>query len=98
MITKQLLEKTDSFGVMVNGVVYDNEDGIKIWGNGDALVWVAVRGGAPDWAVYADTVSRASGRDETAIKYVSQYGIKLTKSEAMKLVVADEHAWDKYRK
>ena len=53
--------------------------------------WVAIRGGMPDWAVYATNDGKWDPRD------IADHGNKVSKREALQLVVADPEATGMYR-
>jgi hypothetical protein len=62
-------------------------------------VWVAVRGGIPDWAVYHDKQSFLSHpNDTTVVEHVAENGNKVWEGEAIRLVGATSEAAQWYRK
>lgn len=62
-------------------------------------VWVAVRGGVPDWTVYATPESEFKdgvSMDEK-LSYVADRGDKVYRDHALKLVTADKEAAGRFR-
>ena len=90
MYTRDKLDKLDSGTIFASGIDFDGESGINLWNTGKLLRWVAVRGGVDDWAVYADKVSKSA-------ENVKECGCKLSKREALNLVLGSPEFYDRYR-
>jgi hypothetical protein len=63
-------------------------------------VWVAVRGGIPDWAVYHNKQKFLSLHDAAPVdlQEVADHGNKVWEGEAIRLTGADKEAAAWYRK
>lgn len=62
-------------------------------------VWVAVRGGIPDWTVYAlnDGVFKLGTTMAEKIEHVMAHGHKVYRDHALSLVDADKEAAGRFR-
>jgi len=90
MFTRDKLDKLDSGTIFASGIDFDGNDGIHLCNTGELLRWVAVRGGVDDWAVYADKARNSA-------ESVRDFGCKLSKREALKLVMGSEDFYNRYR-
>lgn len=90
MLTREKLDKLEPGTIFASGLDFDGENGIFLWNTGELLRWVAVRRGVDDWAVYADKASKSA-------ENVKEFGCKLSKREALKLVMGSEDFYNRYR-
>lgn len=90
MLTRERLDKLEPGTIFASGLDFDGGNGIFLWNTGELLRWVAVRGGVDDWAVYADKASKSA-------ENVKEFGCKLSKREALKLVMGSEDFYNRYR-
>jgi len=91
ILTLQALKDMAPDTIFATGVTTDDENGINITSSGEALRWVAVRGGIHDWTIYA----HYSSWSEEAIR---QNGDKVySEDHIKKLVPCDDEAFNMYR-
>ena len=90
MLTKKMLEMLEPSTIFATGYAFTPE-GVQDVIKGTFMKWVAVRGGIWDWAVYAGETYH----DE---QNIADYGTKLYGSEVKELILADEEAWNLYRR
>lgn len=74
----------------------DHGLGINMTGSGRPLLWVAVRGGVADWAVYAHWF-RPERELADEIERITREGDKVPRGYAYRLVPHDDEAEDRYR-
>jgi len=78
-------------GIFAEGIALDNQYGINMTGSGKPLRWVAVRGGIPDWKIYAHFI-------EWTKEEVASNGDKVCIDETIKrLVPCTDAAFKMYR-
>jgi len=90
MFTREKLNKFEPGTIFASGLDFDGEDGIHLCNTGELLRWVAVRGSVDDWAVYANKASKSA-------ESIRDFGCKLFKHEALKLVMGSEDFYNRYR-
>lgn len=90
MLTREKLNKFEPGTIFASGLDFDGENGINLWNTGELIRWVAVRGGVDDWAVYADKASKSA-------ESVRDFGCKLSRGEATKLVLGNQDFCNRYR-
>lgn len=90
MFTREKLDKFEPGTIFASGLDFDGENGINLWNTGELLRWVAVRGGVDDWAVYAN-------KSKKTAEYIKDYGCKLSRKEATKLVIGNQDFCNRYR-
>ncbi len=80
--------------IFAQGEVRDNPEGVNMANTGQSLMWVAVRGGIYDWAIYIDNPYIPLG----SYSGVRSNGDKVTNEENIKkLVPCDDDAFAMYR-
>ena len=83
--------KIDSGKVFAQGEIMDSPEGLHMARTGKLLKWVAVKGYANDWCIYAHFADRGFG-------FVERSGDKATmKEHIQKLVPCDEDVFERYR-
>jgi len=91
MLTLQQLNDMAPGTTIATGTVSDNAVGVNMTNSGKLLRWVAVCGGANDWAIY---IYWAEADEE----YIRQQGDKvINKENIKKLVPCDDEAFKRYR-
>ena len=91
MLTLQQLKDMEPGTTFATGETIDNENGINMTRSGQALRWVACRGGIHDWAIY---IHKASWSEDE----VKSNGDKVTSEHNIKkLVPCDDEAFGMYR-
>jgi hypothetical protein len=91
MLTLQQLKDMKPDTIFATGETTDNSDGTNMTGSGQALRWVATRGGIHDWAIY---IHRADWSKED----IKQMGDKVHNRDTVKkLVPCDDEALGMYR-
>lgn len=89
-LTKKRLEEMKP-GPFATGTVSDNPVGVHMTGSDRLLRWVAVRGYAPDWAIYIHYAEHDQ-------QYVADSGDKVSNEHNIKkLVDCDDEALRMYR-
>jgi len=97
------LERLDALspGIFAEGTVSDNPVGVHMTGSDKLLRWVAVRGEAPDWAIYIGWAEQEGDFGETiynGASYIASHGDKVASEEHIKkLVQCDKEAFARYR-
>ena len=91
MLTLQKLKDMAADTIFATGVTVDGYDAVNMYGNGDELRWVAVRGGIHDWAIYV-------GPSDWSEEDIKLSGDKVHNKISIKeLVPCDEEALEMYR-
>lgn len=90
MLTLQKLKDMKP-GIFATGQTTDDANGANMTGNGQALKWVAVRGGIHDWAIYIHTADKSDD-------WIKANGDKVhSRDTVQKLVRCDGQALEMYR-
>ena len=92
--TKKFLEEVPAHETFAAGLVMDTDE-VNIYGERRLLRWAAVRGEAPDWAVYTLPIEWNGGHP--TFDNVAALGDKVSKGAALKLVDCDEGMASAYR-
>jgi hypothetical protein len=91
MLDIQMLKAMPPQTVFASGMALDTPEGLYMAGTGKLLLWVAVRGGIHDWAIYCHSVP-------TDIEETMNAGDKVTfKGNICRLVPCDDEAFAMYR-
>jgi hypothetical protein len=91
ILTPEVLEFLKP-GIFAEGLGTDSHESINMTGSGKPLRWVAVRGGAPDWAIYAHFSYKSS-------EEVARVGDKVFGKETIRqLVPCTDEALAMYRR
>jgi hypothetical protein len=91
MLTVKMIESMQPCEIFATGTANDSPDGLFIANTNRPLRWVAIRGGAPDWAIYCHFAEH----DE---QFVRDQGDKVTfEKNIKKLVPCDDEAFKRYR-
>jgi len=92
MFTRDKLDKLKPGIIFASGLDFDNLEGIYLWNTEKLIKWVAVKGHSlNDWAMYADKANKN-------VEYIKDFGIKLSKEEAEKLIMGTDEFMDSYRR
>lgn len=90
-LTLQKLKDMDPDTIFATGETTDGPDGANMTGSGQALRWIATRGGIHDWAIY---IHKASWSEDE----IKRMGDKVHNRETVKkLVPCDDEALAMYR-
>ena len=91
MLTLQQLKDMEPDTIFATGETTDGYDGANMTGSGQALRWVATRGGIHDWAIY---IAPENWSEEE----IKRQGDKVHDRETVKkLVPCDDEALEMYR-
>ena len=91
MLTLQKLKNMEPHELFATGTTIDDPTGINISNSGQLLIWVAVRGGIHDWAIYI-------GLTNQSIENIRDFGDKIhDKVIIQKLVPCDDESFACYR-
>ena len=91
MLTLQQLKDMEPDTIFASGETTDDSNGVNMTGSGQALKWVATRGGIHDWAIY---IQKADWSDQE----VKRIGDKVhNRDNIKKLVPCDNEALAMYR-
>jgi len=90
MFTREKLDKLEPLVIFASGLDFDEEGGINMWSTHELLRWVAVRGEVDDWAVYVDKADKS-------VESVKDFGCKIFKDQAVKLINGSQDFYDRYR-
>lgn len=91
MLTQKDLDDMFPQEKFATGLAVDKPGDLHLAGTGKVLRWVAVRGGFPDWAIYAYF-------DTESIYYVARHGDKVQSEEHIRrLVPCMDEAYRSYR-
>ena len=91
MLTLKKLKEMKPRTVFAKGKIVDSPKGISMTDSGNLLRWMAVKGGAHDWAIYCHFVDK----DWEWIRFQGQK--VMGKEKIIKLVPCDDEAFDRYR-
>ena len=91
MLNMKSFSKIDYGKVFAKGEIIDNDEGLCFDRSGKMLKWVAVKGYADDWCVYAHLA-------DNTFDFVKSYGNKVTmKENIQKVVPCEEDVFECYR-
>jgi hypothetical protein len=91
MLTLEEFQKIPSGTDFDYGLAVDNYDSLNMAGSGRQLKWIAVKGWADDWCIYAHFAENDYG-------FVKEYGDKVMGEEhIMKLIPCDDFVFARYR-
>lgn len=91
MLTLQQLKDMEPDTIFATGETTDDANGANMTGSGQALKWIATRGGIHDWAIY---IHKAENSDQ----WIKAHGDKVHNRETVKkLVPCDDEALAMYR-
>lgn len=91
MLTLQQLKDMEPDTIFATGETTDDPNGANMTGSGQALKWVATRGGIHDWAIYIHTADKSE-------EWIKRQGDKIHNRETIKkLVPCDDEAFAMYR-
>lgn len=91
MLTAQILNDLAPGTIIARGEIVDGPLGYNATGSGRQLRWIAVRGGAPDWAVYCYWA-------ESDWDFVRSSGDKIKRRDVIeRLVPCTADALERYR-
>ena len=91
MLEIKSFSNIDSGKVFARGEIIDSPDGLYIDGGNKMLKWVAVKGYADDWCIYAHLA-------ENTFDFVERSGNKITiESNIQKVVPCSEEVFNQYR-
>ena len=91
MLTLEEFSEIPAGNVFAKGEIIDSPDGLHMNRTGKMLKWVAVKGYANDWAIYAHSAYNDYG-------FVARSGDKITmENNIRKVVPCDDGVFKKYR-
>lgn len=91
MLTLQQLKDMEPSIIFATGETTDGYDAVNMYGKGQELRWVAVRGGIHDWAIY---IAPSDWNEED----IKRMGDKVHNRQSIKkLVPCDDEALEMYR-
>ncbi len=90
-LDKEAFDKTPDGAVIATGETIDNPDGLHLANTDKPLRWVAKKGSADDWCVYAHLI-------EHSAEWILAHGDKVcTKRNIDNILKITDEIWSKYR-